>query len=113
MSERRTCRTASARDHECRVLARRLLNARRMTKLLLASLLISTSAFAAAPVVGGNAAKPGEWPDVALVVAPQALCTGTLIAPDVVLTAGHCIETHPFEVIVGTVDFSAPGGERI
>jgi len=84
-----------------------------MTKFALASILICSSAYAAAPVVGGTEAKPGEWPEVALVVAPQALCSGTLIAPDLVLTAGHCIETHPFEVIVGTVDFSKPGGERI
>ncbi len=56
---------------------------------------------------------PGEWPDVALVVAPKALCTGTLVAPDVVVTAGHCIETQPFEVILGITDFTRPGGERI
>ncbi len=82
-------------------------------KLAIVSVLFSGSAFAAAPVVGGHAATPGEWPDVALVVAPAALCSGTLIAPDVVLTAGHCIETHPFEVIIGTTDFSQPGGEKI
>ena len=76
--------------------------------------LLSTHAFAAeAPVVGGHSAPSGEWPDVALVVAPTALCTGTLVAPDVVLTAGHCIGTHPFEVVIGTVDYAKPGGEKI
>jgi secreted trypsin-like serine protease len=94
-------------------MARRLLNAPCMRNIALASILICSSAYAAAPVVGGTAVKPGEWPEVALVVAPQALCSGTLIAPDLVLTAGHCIETHPFEVIIGTIDFSKPGGERI
>ncbi len=79
-------------------------------------LLMSSPALAGtvdAPVVGGHAASPGDWPDVALVVAPQALCTGTLVAPDVVLTAGHCIETHPFEVLIGTVDYAQAGGEKI
>ena len=41
------------------------------------------------------------------------MCSGTLIAPDVVLTAGHCIETHPVEVIVGSVELAKPGGEVI
>ena len=66
-----------------------------------------------APVVGGTVVPPGEWPDVALVVAPDALCTGTLIAPDVVLTAGHCIGIHPAEVMLGSVDYTQPGGEVI
>lgn len=83
------------------------------TKLAVLSVLISSHAFAAAPVVGGHEAAPGEWPDVALVVAPMALCSGTLVAPDVVLTAGHCIETKPFEVILGTTDYAVPGGEAI
>jgi secreted trypsin-like serine protease len=84
------------------------------TKLaVISSLMLSVPALAAAPVVGGQTVKPGKWPEVAVVVAPKALCTGTLIAPDVVLTAGHCIETHPFEVIIGTTDFSQPGGEKI
>src|SRR5439155_11604291 len=87
-----------------------------MLKTISCLVLISSPAIAgslATPVVGGHAAKLGEWPDVALVAAPEALCTGTLVAPDVVLTAGHCIETHPFEVILGSVDFARPGGERI
>jgi endonuclease G len=95
--------------------ARRLLNARRMTNIKLGflSVFVSVSANAAAPVVGGHGATVGEWPDVALVVAPMALCTGTLVAPDVVLTAGHCIDTHPVEVVIGTVDYAKPGGEVI
>ena len=79
-------------------------------------LLLSSPAFAgtlSSPVVGGTPARPGEWPDVVLVVAPTAACSGTLIAPDVVLTAGHCIETHPELVVVDTVDYGKPGGEAI
>ena len=51
-------------------------------------------ALTAAPsmaVVGGSDAAPGEYPSVAEVTIAQAfLCTGTLIAPNYVLTAGHC-----------------------
>lgn len=65
------------------------------------------------PVVGGTTVPAGEWPDAVAVLASDAMCTGTLIAPDVVLTAGHCIETHPVEVIVGSVELTKPGGMAI
>lgn len=84
--------------------------------LVLALALGSASAFAGTPdhpVVGGSTVAIGAYPDVALVVAPMALCSGTLIAPDVVLTAGHCIDTHPTEVLLGSVDYTKPGGEAI
>ena len=87
-----------------------------MLKTLSCLLVLSTPVLAGtldAPVVGGTPVQPGEWPDVVLVVAPEALCTGTLIAPDVVLTAGHCIDTHPALVLVDSVDYGMPGGEPI
>ena len=41
--------------------------------------------------MGGELADPGAWPDTAAVAnAGVVNCTGVLIAPDVVLTAGHC-----------------------
>lgn len=49
-----------------------------------------------APVIGGSNAPAGQWPDVAAVLykqtdgTDQQMCTGTLVAPTVVLTAGHC-----------------------
>ena len=68
----------------------------------------------APPIVGGTKAKPGEWPDVVAVLGTQGACTGTLIAPDVVLTAGHCIEIEPKLVIADTIDYGvATAGERI
>jgi secreted trypsin-like serine protease len=85
-------------------------------RFLLPSLLVSTSALAGtlqSPVVGGTSAKVGEWPDAVAVLANDAMCTGTLIAPDVVLTAGHCIETNPVEVIIGSVELTKPGGMAI
>jgi endonuclease G len=44
------------------------------------------------PVVGGERAAPGAWADAAVVFeGDTAACTGTLIAPNLVVTAGHCI----------------------
>jgi secreted trypsin-like serine protease len=78
-----------------------------MLQIIPAILLSSTS------VVGGTPAKPGAWRDAVAVLAPTAACTGTLITPDLVLTAGHCIDTEPALVIVDTVDYGQPGGEPI
>ena len=41
-------------------------------------------------IVGGQNASPGEYPSVAEVSYGVFGCTGTLIAPNKVLTAGHC-----------------------
>ncbi len=76
-------------------------------------------------VVGGQPAAEGAWPTViALVRAedPDAvtgqLCGGTVIGPDLVLTAAHCFHDDaardwrgPTEVrvVAGTSDLSAPG----
>ena len=52
--------------------------------------LLGATAAPSSAVVGGNDASPGEYPSVAEITFGPFLCTGTLIAPDVVLTAGHC-----------------------
>ncbi|MFN0250174.1 MAG: S1 family peptidase [Kofleriaceae bacterium] len=52
-----------------------------------------------APIVGGSPARSKDWPDVVAVLGRDGICTGTLVAPDVVLTAGHCIGIEPTEVI--------------
>ena len=44
----------------------------------------------ASAIVGGNDASPGEYPSVADITFGAFGCTGTLIAPDTVLSAGHC-----------------------
>ncbi len=81
---------------------------------LLSSLsLVAFAGTAPPPIVGGTDAAPGAWPDVVAVLGEGgALCTGTLLAADLVLTAAHCIEAHPVEVVIGSVDLARPDGER-
>jgi uncharacterized protein (TIGR03382 family) len=88
--------------------------------IVLVSLLVTATATAIAsaapppPVVGGTRVKVGEFPDVVAVVGSKGLCSGTLIAPDVVLTAGHCIDVDPKLVIVNTTNIrDADAGDRI
>ena len=76
-------------------------------------LLASTAvARAAAPVVGGTPVPPGTWPDAVAVIGTTGACSGTLIAPDVVLTAGHCVEIDPLRIVAGTID-DAHGGVAV
>jgi endonuclease G len=64
-------------------------------------------------VVGGAPVDEGGWPDVAGIVfrSGSVGCTGTLVAPDAVLTAGHCAGDIT-DVILGTNDLDR-GGELI
>jgi secreted trypsin-like serine protease len=61
---------------------------------MLAAVTCAALALSAAPsmaIVGGSDAAAGEYPSVSeVVIAKGFLCTGTLIAPNYVLTAGHC-----------------------
>ncbi len=65
-----------------------------LRRILVTSVIaVALLGFAAAPssaVVGGGNASPGEYPSVAEVTFGPFLCTGTLITPDWVLSAGHC-----------------------
>jgi secreted trypsin-like serine protease len=59
--------------------------------LVAACSLFAIGAAPASAIVGGSNASPGEYPSVARITfGASFLCTGTLIAPDTVLTAGHC-----------------------
>src|SRR6187397_727377 len=43
------------------------------------------------PIVGGEPTEPGDFDGVVAVVAGSGLCTGTVVAPRLVLTAAHCL----------------------
>ena len=56
-----------------------------ISTLILALSTFSTVALAnPAPVVGGTTVAPHAYPDAVAVLAADAACTGTLIAPDLV-----------------------------
>jgi hypothetical protein len=59
--------------------------------LLLAALLALLAATPAQAVIGGHAVRPADAPWFARV----GLCGGELIAPDRVLTSGHCVQGIP------------------
>jgi len=74
------------------------------TKKVLALLLVGTGGCAAdamggelgsidQPIIGGQDVAPGAYPATgALVRGRSYRCTATLIAPDVILTAAHCLD---------------------
>ncbi|MGN6256269.1 MAG: S1 family peptidase [Solirubrobacterales bacterium] len=71
-----------------------------LTCLLVALLAPSTAAAAPtaqASIVGGHASSIAEFPSLAFIEARQGrhgfACTGTVVAPRVVLTAAHCVES--------------------
>ena len=64
------------------------------------------AAVLALPIVGGSPVPPGKWPDAAAVIGSGGTCSGVVVAPDVVLTAGHCSEIQPEAVVVNAVDFA-------
>ncbi|MBK9070881.1 MAG: trypsin-like serine protease [Myxococcales bacterium] len=83
--------------------------------MLLLMPLVSADENAPAAVVGGENAALGRWPAVAgVVIGGGVQCTGTLVAPNLVLTAGHCQDSDLSRVIIGANKLSRPGdGETI
>ena len=81
--------------------------------MLLASGSAAIAGTGAAPIVGGETVPAGRWPDTVAVLGTGGSCTGTLIAPDLVLTAGHCAKINPVRVVANTTDYAQPEGIKV
>lgn len=73
-------------------------------------------------IIGGSAVHPGSFPSLAYVIDIQGSyayqCSGTVVAPSLVLTAGHCAENTKtgvrfkpsgYRIVTGAVDPLTPG----
>lgn len=70
----------------------------------------SPGAMATMPIIGGNA-DPGS-PAVVMLSTASATCSGTLIGPHTVLTAGHCVaDSIAADDHTGVVEFGSGGGD--
>lgn len=62
--------------------------------------LIDPSRAGGTPIVGGDRADADEFVNVVAIVAGTGLCTGTVVAPKLVITAGHCLADLPSDAQV-------------
>jgi secreted trypsin-like serine protease len=70
---------------------------------------LAAYAFAADPKIVGGEAAGSAWPQVAaLLQGGEAVCSGVLIAPNVVLSAGHCGKRID-EVLLKAESLTGPG----
>lgn len=86
-----------------------------MTTILFAALF--SPPVLAQSVTNGSDVAEGDWEDTAGILfgrSSEPECTGVLVAPRVVLTAGHCVlhGSRPSAVLLGTNDYRY-GGEKI
>ncbi len=72
------------------------------------------TAVAHAAIIGGTLAKDNTFPQLAFILYNHGssgfTCTGTVVAPNVVLMAGHCAEdtvASGYSVVTGNVEWSA------
>lgn len=43
-------------------------------------------------LIGGQPARPGDFPDVVRIISKTTACTASIVGPRTVLTAAHCVE---------------------
>jgi uncharacterized protein (TIGR03382 family) len=69
------------------------------------------TARASQSIIGGDPSEPSEFMATGMVVARgKMICTATLVAPDVGLTAAHCLKEPPFGSLGFTLDIDASNG---
>ena len=79
------------------------------------------AALAHTAIVGGSPAETNSFPWLAFIVDKRpegnGLCSGTVVAPNLILTAAHCAEnvetgianeTSGYSVVTGNVDWTSP-----
>lgn len=70
-------------------------------------------------IIGGKRSESSAWPWMAYIIVTdkegaQYACGGSLVAPEWVLTAAHCVEDMVSEdILLGQNDLSGSGGEYI
>jgi trypsin len=64
-------------------------------------------------IVGGTVATPGRYSHTVALWAGYQFCGGSLIAPDTVLTAAHCMDGSSFNVIINRHDLTTSAGQSI